>query len=167
MEYIVLEIPDVVGESTLEGFSQKIELFSYSWGVSNPVQPSPSNTGRTTGRPNFAELVVSKKMDSTSPILSDDCASAKNLGTVKLYLVRQDEAAGENLTYMTYELSNTLISSVMVSGGGDIPTESISFNYSAINWIYKAQKTEAGQAETVARGWDQATNKEAEVSATA
>lgn len=165
MEYILLDIPDYVGESTLEGFDKKIELLSYSWGVSNPVQPSPSNVGRTTGRPNFSELVVAKKMDSTSAILADDCASAKNLGTVKMFLARQDEAAGENLIYMTYELSNSLISSVSVSGGGDIPIESISFNYSAINWIYKAQKTEAGQAETIARGWDQATNKEAEVTA--
>ena len=167
MEYMVLQIPDVPGETELEGFADPkgIELMSYSWNVSNPVQASPSNVGRTTGRPNFGELVVTKKLDSTTPILNDDCASARNLGTITLKLARQDEQAGENLVYMKYELKETLVSSVSVGGGGDIPIETVTFNYAAINWIYVSQKTEAGTGETVARGWDLATNKEAEASA--
>ena len=164
MEYMILQIPEVSGETTLEGFMEPpgIEIMSYSWNVSNPIQSSPSNVGRTTGRPNFGELVVTKALDSTSPVLADDCASARNLGDVVLSLVRQDEAAGENLTYMKYELKNTLISSVSVGGSGEIPVETLSLNYSAINWIYVGQKTEMASEANAARGWDLATNKETE-----
>jgi type VI secretion system secreted protein Hcp len=165
MEYMILQIPDVMGECKLEGFQEPrgIEITSYSWNVSNPIQASPSNVGRTTGRPNFGELVVTKALDSTSPIIADDCASARNLGKVVLSLVRQDEQQGENLTYMKYELFNTLVSAVSVGGSGDIPVETISFNYSGINWIYIGQKTEMAGEANAARGWDLATNKEVEV----
>jgi type VI secretion system secreted protein Hcp len=176
MEYMLLQIPGIAGETKLEGFNdpddeqgQGIEILSYSWNVSNPVQASPSNVGRTTGRPNFGELVLTKRLDSTSPILADDCASAKNEQKVVFSLVRQDESAGENLVYMVYELFNTLISSVSVGGSGEIPIETISLNYSQINWIYVEQKEEMGGeaggeggGATAARGWDLGTNKEAE-----
>ena len=98
MEYMLLQIPGIAGETKLEGFNdpadeqgQGMEILSYSWNVSNPVQASPSNVGRTTGRPNFGELVLTKRLDSTSPILADDCASAKNEQKVVFSLVRQDE----------------------------------------------------------------------------
>ena len=179
MEYMILQIPGIDGETKLEGFDGNqadnndgfgagIEIMSYSWNVNNPVQASPSNVGRTTGRPNFGELVVTKKLDSTSPILADDCASAKNEGKVVLSLVRQDEQAGENLVYMVYELYNTLISSVSVGGSGDVPIETLSLNYSQINWIYSEQSEDMGDEEgssggaTAARGWDLGLNKEAE-----
>ena len=65
MEYMLLQIPGIAGETKLEGFNdpdaeqgQGMEILSYSWNVSNPVQSSPSNVGRTTGRPNFGELVL-------------------------------------------------------------------------------------------------------------
>src|SRR5207244_5083750 len=113
MEYMILDVGgdsySEKGESQLQGFEGKIEILSYSWNVSNPIQSSPSNTGRTTGRPNFGELVVTKKMDLTSPLFAFSCASAENIGTVKLYLLRQDASAGEgeerNLCYMTYILA--------------------------------------------------------------
>jgi type VI secretion system secreted protein Hcp len=164
MEYMILQIPEIAGETKLEGFGdpQGIEIMSYSWNVSNPLQASPSNVGRSTGRPNFGELVVTKALDSTSPVLADDCASARNLGDVTLSLVRQDEAAGENLVYMKYELKNTLISSLSVGGSGEIPVETLSLNYSAINWIYVGQKAEMAGEANAARGWDLATNKETE-----
>src|SRR4051812_4154208 len=122
MEYIILDIADMAvykGECNVLGFEDKIELLSYSWNVSNPIQASPSNTGRSTGRPNFGELVITKKLDLTSPRFAFSCAAAENVGVVKLYLLRQDDAASgdtRNLTYMTYIFANALISSVSVGG---------------------------------------------------
>ena len=81
---------DVKGECTLKDYEDHIEVMSYSHGVSLPVQPGTSNTGRTTGRPNFGELSITKQLDSTTPALNYYCAQAKNLGTIKLKLVRQD-----------------------------------------------------------------------------
>ena len=167
MEYMFLRILtantatiDVKGESTIAGHATDMELLSYSIGVSNPVQPSPSNVGRTSGRPNFGEMVISKKLDATSVLLSFYCAQAKNLGKVSLYLVRQDSegANQQDLTYMTYDLEQTLISSVSVGGSGDIPIETVTLNYSKITWTYTPQKDDMTAEGAIPKYWDQATN---------
>jgi len=172
MEYMILDVTEKAfykGESNVSGYKDKIEILSYSWNVSNPIQSSPSNTGRTTGRPNFGELVITKKLDLTSPLFAFSCSCAENIGTVKLFLVRQDESASEaggdkprNLNYMTYVLKNALVSSVSVGGSGEIPIETVTLNYSAINWEYHAQKTETANEANLPKGWDLALNAPAD-----
>lgn len=167
MEYMFLRILtsdeatiDVAGESTIQGHEKDIELLSYSHGVSNPVNPSPSNVGRTSGRPNFGEMVISKKLDSTSPLLNFYCAQAKNLGTTKLFLVRQDSEGADqkDLTYMTYTMAKTLVSSVSVGGSGDIPMETVTLNYSKLTWTYIPQEKDMGLEGNIEKYWDQETN---------
>jgi type VI secretion system secreted protein Hcp len=172
MEYMILDVADMEvykGETAVVGYTDKIEVLSYSWNVSNPIQSSPSNTGRTTGRPNFGELVITKKLDLTSPRFAFSCAAAENIGTVKLFLLRQDDAASEgdnrNLCYMTYILANTLVSSVSVGGSGEIPIETVTLNYSAINWEYHAQKTAMADEANIPKGWDLNTNAPADAAA--
>lgn len=165
MDYMLLEIQDLVkvnGESTLKGFTNFIEIMSYSHGVSNPIQATTSNTGRTTGRPNFMEMSVSKNLDATTPLLNYYCALAKNLGTTRVHLVRQDAAAGgaevNASDYMVYEMTDTMVSSVSVGGGGGIPVETLSLNFSKLTWTYKKQKPETGEPGQVVQFWDQQTN---------
>ena len=74
MDYMMLSIltkdkatVDVKGECTLKDYEDHIEVLSYSHGVSLPVQAGTSNTGRTTGHPNFGELSITKQLDSTTP----------------------------------------------------------------------------------------------------
>ena len=166
-DYMLLEIltkdkalVDVKGESTLKGYETHIELLSYSHGVSNPVQWNQSNNGRTSGRPNLGELTVTKPLDATTPFMNFYCAQAKNLGTIRIKLVRQDSGDTNNSTnYMTYQLDNSLISSYSVGGGGDsIPTETVTFNYSKITWTYNGQKEATGAEGAIPTSWDLATN---------
>jgi type VI secretion system secreted protein Hcp len=167
MDYMVLSIltkdaatVDVKGECKLKDYEDHIEVLSYSHGVSLPIQPGTSNTGRTTGRPNFGELSITKQLDSTTPALNYYCAQAKNMGTLKLKIVRQDStnAAAGQVLYMTYTLDKTLISSVSVGGSGDIPVETVTFNYSKITWTYIPQKKDIGAEGNIEKYWDQETN---------
>lgn len=166
MDYMFLEVQDKVkinGESTLKGFENFIEIMSYSHGLSNPIQFTTSNTGRTTGRPSLQEMTVSKTLDATTPILNYNCCLAQNLGTTKIHLVRQDATSdGQNtnaIDYMVYEMTNTMISSVSVGGGGGgIPMETISLNFSKITWTYLSQKPDTGKEGNIVQFWDQATN---------
>ena len=171
MEYMVLQIGNEAyknkGESLLNGYKGDIELMSFSWGVSNPIQASSSNTGRSVGRPNFAEMTVTKKMDATSPLFAFSCAAAEDLGEVKVVILRQDTAKGAdvntNLAYMTYTFKDTLVSSVSVGGGGDIPVETLSLNYSQVEWHYEPQKVSMGdesEKKTI-KAWDLSENKAA------
>lgn len=160
MEYMLLKIDKVDGESTLKGFEKFIEVTSYSHEVSNPVQIGASNTGRTTGRPRLGELVITKLMDAASPDLNFYCCQAKDLGSVTLTLVRQDAEAKENLKYMEYKMEKTLLSSVSIGGigGDDVPTETVTFNYTKLTWTYIPQKKEVGSAGNIPKWWDQETN---------
>jgi len=170
MEYMFLRIlttdtnaanVSIPGESTLSGHATDIELLSYSHGISNPVQSGVSNTGRTTGRPNFNEMVISKRLDATSPLLNFYCAQAKDLGKVTLMLVRQDPGgatAGQNVIYMTYIMWKTLVSSVSVGGSGDIPIETVTLNYTRLDWSYITQDKAMAPTGTIAKYWDQETN---------
>lgn len=164
MEYMLLEIQDAVeipGESTLEGFTDFIEVLSYSHGLAQQVLGTTSHTGRTTGRPNFQDMTISKTLDATSPLLNYNCAKASNLGEVKLHLVRQDgEDETQNaIPYMVYQMDNTIISSVSVGGGGGgLPVETITLNFSKVTWTYQKQKEEVGAEGNIENFWDQTTN---------
>jgi type VI secretion system secreted protein Hcp len=157
---MLLKIQDsqkINGESALTGYEKCIEVMSYSHGVSNPIQSTTSNSGRTVGRPYFQELTISKPMDAATPDLNYYCALGKNLGKTQLYLVRQD-ADSKNLAYMVYEMTDTMISSVSVGGGGGVPMETIALNFSAVTWTYQQQKPETGASGNISHSWDQATN---------
>jgi type VI secretion system secreted protein Hcp len=166
MEYMLLEMQGDVaidGETTLTGFDNCIEVLSYSHGVAQQVLGTTSHTGRTTGRPNFQDMTISKTLDATSPVLNYNCAKASNLGEVKLHLVRQDASEegdyANAFAYMVYQMDNTIISSVSVGGGGGgLPVETLTLNFSKITWTYKKQKEGMGQEGNVENSWDQSTN---------
>ncbi|HMF94410.1 MAG TPA: type VI secretion system tube protein Hcp [Vicinamibacterales bacterium] len=157
MDVILLDIPDIKGQSTIKGFEDKIEILSASHGVAMQVTASPSSTERTSGRPNHQDLTVSKYVDlSTCPIIAA-CNAATNLKTITLTIGRND--AGTLLPYLVYTLDNTIVSSVSVScGSGDRPTETITFNYSKIKWDFTEQKADTGKKGNNGAVWDLATN---------
>ena len=103
--------PDQRRDVTLTGFDNMIEVMSYSHGVAQQVLGTTSHTGRTTGRPNFQDMTISKTLDATTPLLNYNCAKASNLGTVKLHLVRQDASVegdyANAFAYMVYEMDAT------------------------------------------------------------
>jgi type VI secretion system secreted protein Hcp len=165
MDYMLLKIQDTVkidGETQLSGFAKCIEVMSFSHGVSNPIQSSTSNTGRTIGRPHLQELTLSKVLDATTPHLNFHCAKGTNLGKIELHLVRQDGSSNGDsknaYAYMVYELTEAMISSVSVGGGGGQPMETLSLNFSKMTWTYKPQETKTGAKGNVTHSWDQALN---------
>ena len=160
-EQILMKIGDgstVPGESKTDGHLNEIELLSFSHQVSMPMTGDPSNTKRTSGTAMVSEFVISKLLDKATPVLNQKCCQGQDLGVVTITIYQNDQ--GTVIPLMTYTLTNTLVSSVSIGGGaGGIPSETVTLNFTKLQWDYKAQKSEGAQEGTASAKWDLAANK--------
>jgi type VI secretion system secreted protein Hcp len=151
-----LKIDGIDGESTDGKHPNWIEILSFSHGLSQPISVSASTAGgASSGRSDHQDFSIVKYLDKASPKLALHCCEGKHIGKVALELCR---AGGDKLKYMEYKLSDVMISSYAPggsSGGEDLPTESVSFNYGKIEWTYTQQRRADGSGGgNVAAGWD-------------
>jgi type VI secretion system secreted protein Hcp len=114
-----LKYGDIKGEVREPAHRSWIELKSASFGV-----------GRSGGSaPNVKEIVVFKEVDSTSPLLHQAALQGNPADAIIDFV-----DAGGNV-YARYEMSETIISSVSSSGGGgDNPVESLTLNFTKIEF---------------------------------
>jgi type VI secretion system secreted protein Hcp len=158
MDVLILDCGDAIkGESTMTGYTDKIEVLSYSHGVAQQITGDQSNQKRTSGKPNHQDFTITKYLDLSTPSLIDYCDQAKPIPSVVL-TIGQNENGAVN-AYMTYTLTNALVSSVSAGGGGGgKPQETVTFNYTAIAWAYKLQTAAVGDSGTNSATWNLATN---------
>src|ERR1051325_9864919 len=153
---ILMKVGDgkkVAGESKIEGFVDQIELLSYNHNVAMQMTHDQSNTKRTAGTAMVGEMSITKFLDKSTPVFNQACCMGTDIGTVVITLLQND--GDKTIPLMTYTLANVLVSSISVGGGGGgIPTESISLNFSKINWDYHQQKTEGTEGGKVPAVWD-------------
>lgn len=128
-----LKVDGVDGESTDANHSGWIELLSYSSGMSQPVSVSSATGGRTAERVNISDFVVTKTVDKSSPTLAQACCDGRHINEVKVEVC---EASGEKHTYLVYTMEDVIVSGVSIGGGGDKPTETVSFNFGKLKWEY-------------------------------
>jgi type VI secretion system secreted protein Hcp len=159
MDVIILDCgSDIEGESTMDGYAKKIELLSFSHGVAQQITGDQSNQKRTSGKPNHQDFTITKYVDLASCGLIDFCNQAKNLATVKI-IIGQNEAGKVN-AILTYTMTNALVSSVSVGGGGGgKPQETVTFNYTKIQWDYKQQASAVSDSGKNSAKWSLETNK--------
>nr|WP_298173493.1 Hcp family type VI secretion system effector [uncultured Pseudomonas sp.] len=162
MDAIILDLgADIKGDSLLEGYTDKIELMSYSHNVSMQVTNDVSNSERTSGRPNIGEFTVTKFIDTSTPTLNEYCCAGKPIAEVKITIGRNAaEGSGQILPFIVYTLTNVVFSNLSISGGtGGKPVETLSMNFTKIKWELTAQKDDGTKEGTAASTWDLAANK--------
>ncbi|MFY7914941.1 MAG: Hcp family type VI secretion system effector [Rubrivivax sp.] len=151
-DVIILEIPDIKGNCQINGHKDKILIDSYSHGVNLPMQGDVANTERTAGRPTFTEMSLRKMSDLSTTELYKHCTQGKKASVAKLFVGRVED--GNFMNFFTYEMKNAMISTISTSGGGGIPSDSFSLNFTALQCEFTQQNADASQKGTSTWNWD-------------
>ena len=158
-----LKLDTVKGESKDSKHSGEIEIYSFSFGATNPTTIGSGTGGAGAGKVSFHGFSFMKKTDAASPLLMQACCNGTHIATAALTLRK---AGGDNpLEYLKWKFEEVFVDSVQwsgSSGGDDAPTESVSFVYGKMTIDYQPQNAK-GQAEggAIHGGWDVTKNVKA------
>lgn len=142
---IYLKIEGIPGESADMANRGAIEVASWSLGATQSSGPrfgGAAGAGRAGAAaqpaeppPGPATLSLAKSYDKSSPKLAEACAKGTHFPKATLSVRK---TGGGQQEYMTYELENVMISGYSLSGagggGGGQPMESLSLNYTKIQF---------------------------------
>jgi type VI secretion system secreted protein Hcp len=154
---IYMNYDGVKGDVLEEGHKDWVELSSFQWGVGRGISsPTGRDADRESSAPSVSEITVTKAQDKSSSQLLNESLQGEGK-TVKIDFCRTNKDKMD--VYITFELTNTMISGFSASSGGDRPTESLSLNFTKIAATYTpSDPTNAGASpETVT--YDLATAK--------
>lgn len=140
MDVVLMKMdPEIAGTSTLDKYARQIELLSFSHGVAMQITGDISNRERTSGRPNHQDFTVTKYMDEATPKLNEACCKGEAFKSAVITIARNDNGAVRPL--LRYTMKDVILSSVSIGGGGgDKPIETVTMNYSKIEWDYLYQR---------------------------
>ena len=152
---------EIKGETTDDKYSKNgaYEIYSFSWGASNPVTIGSSSGGAAAGKVSISSFNIMKKTDAASTALFKACADGSHFTDAHVVLRK---AGGNKLEYLKYDFKEIYIESVQwsgSSGGDDTPMESVSFAFGGVTISYQPQNA-AGTANGNAKSasWDLTVN---------
>lgn len=152
-----LKIGDIKGESADSKYKEWIPIESWSWGEAQ-TGSAGRGAGSGTGKVDMGDFQFSKFMDKSTPKLVLACANGQHIPTVE-FVARK--AGGDQNEYLKMKLSDVLISNYQTSGagGGSLPSEAISLNFSKIEFEYLQQDSKGKTASAGKMNWDVRANK--------
>ena len=147
---------DIPGESTAKGFEGKIEIFSFSWGASNPTTIGSGSTGISGGKVSISSFNVMKKTDKASALLFQRCCEGAHIDKCIVTMRKAGGTAGQG-AFLVYTFEKVMVESIQwsgSSGGDDSPTESLSLAFGKVKIEYFQQDAK-GAFKTAGQGlWD-------------
>ncbi|XQW83474.1 Hcp family type VI secretion system effector [Thalassotalea piscium] len=121
-----LDYEGIKGETTAEGYKDKITVLSLDWNVSREIS---SFTGtaqdREASATRLGDISITKLQDNASPELFKEATIGKGKKAI-FYITKQGDKIEE---IMKIELTDAMISSYSVSVQGDRPTEHLTISY--------------------------------------
>lgn len=154
---IYLHVEGLEGDVTAAGHEGWIECDSMQCGVGrNIVTHTGSSQERESSAPAVSDIIITKSMDKCTPkLFEQSCVGTSKL--VKIDLVQ----TGEQLdTYMSYELTASLISEYSVSSGADDrPIENVAFNFTKIEMKYTPYDNAHQPGSPIPAGYDVSAGK--------
>ncbi len=152
---IYMKFDGIDGNVTAKGHEKWIEVNSVQWGVGRGIgSPVGRDSNREASAPSISEVTTTKSTDETSPLFFQEACVGEGK-KVQFHFVRT--SASQLETYLEITLSNTLVSGYSTSSGGDLPTESLSFNFTKIEIKYTPFDKTHKAGKPVPAGYDMST----------
>lgn len=146
-----LKIDTISGESTVKGHERAIELSSFSWGISS----SSGGGGGGAGKASFSDLSWTQGVDSSVVGLFTGVASGREFGKATLDVVK---GGTRPLTFFRMDFFDSTLSSLQISGGGDLPIANASLRSGKITMTYWPQLKDGSLGGPIIGTWNLATN---------
>ena len=158
VDYFLI-IDGIEGESRAEGHEGQIEIFSFSWGLSNTGSMAAGGGGGA-GKVQIQDFHFTKAMSKASPKLFEACATGKHMKEAVLVARKAGEKPVE---YLKITMTDVLITSYQTGGSaGDIvPIDSFSLNFAKIKYEYTPQKEDGTLDSPIVGTYDVKNNTKA------
>ncbi len=138
----------VTGEATAQGIpTGAFEIFSFSWGASNPTTVGTTSGGLSAGKVSVSSFNVMKKTENASPLLFSACCSGQHFSNAVVVLRKAAGTSAKQSTFLQYTFTDVMVESIQWSGSGggdDTPTESVSFAFAKVDIQYSKQNSQTG-----------------------
>jgi type VI secretion system secreted protein Hcp len=151
------KLDGVEGQAEDSKHEKWIQLLSYNHSVNNETTGLQSAGGaHMGGRVQHKDIVLSKQIDGTSPMLMLACCQGKSHPTAVIELVRSGASGNDAVPYQKIELTDVVIKSVSPTGadGASFPTETVSLTYATIKWTVTKTGKDGKPAGEIVSGWD-------------
>ncbi|HKE73096.1 MAG TPA: type VI secretion system tube protein Hcp [Acidimicrobiales bacterium] len=150
-----LKIDGIEGDSNHEGHKGEIDIEAWNWGVTQ--SGTAHGGGGGAGRATFQDMSFVARISKASPKLFMSCATGLHHKSAQL----TGAAAGEKMRpFLTYKLSDVLVSSVQESGSeAGPPQEHFSLNYAKIEMSFTPQDATGAAGAPIVAGFDVKHNK--------
>lgn len=133
---MILDLDGVGGESKVDGYTDKIDILSYSLGFHQSATGHRGG-GSAGGVSGATDLSVVKYLDKSSSQLSVRCLTGSHFPKVTFYVLK---SVGDDSKepYYVITMENVIVSSYSLGGtpSEDQPTETISLNFEKIKTEY-------------------------------
>ncbi len=150
---IYMKYEGIDGDVTENAHTKWIDISSMQLGVGRAIStPVGSTAKRETGSPAVSEITITKQMDISSYRWLEESLYGQKAVTCTVHFLRTGPDSNLEV-YVEYIFTNCLVSGYSSSTGGDTPTESISINFTKIEYKYTdrdAVNAAGGQAPRAA-----------------
>lgn len=132
-----MKLGDIKGEATDQDHKDWILIESMSSSIFRSVPQGAKDQQRTKGETTLGDVVCVRQLDKSSTKLQEACANGTFFKEVELHFCTTVKNKQE--PYLTYKLSNVIISSYSCHGnasGSPLPSEEITLGFTAAEWTY-------------------------------
>ncbi len=141
--------------------SKAFEIEEFEFGVENTLNIGSKSGGAGAGKVQFKEFSITKTTDNGSAGLFRTCCSGGHYNDVELILRRSGgDREKSGTAFLIYKFKLVAVKDITWSGsdGDDVPSESIIFEFGAIQIEYTKQKSDGSSDGTDTQKWSRVKN---------